>query len=291
MYDLTLYLQVAWTSLAHASYQVLFTVAFALVLKVTGIWNFTQSALMGLSFYCMFWLHSFFGLSPYWAMGIALLVTVAVAIAIERKAFATLRNRNSEPIAFFIFTIVFSQLMTFVLELVFSPEPRFMLGDMMSPVHVVHGVYVTSWDIMALLVTASVVTCLYLFLSFSQHGQFLIAVADNPDLAEAYGISKNRYYAIAMVIAAVLINTAMFIFGSKIALHPELPLQIMLFAVTATIIGGIGSVFGAGIAAVALAALQQGSVLFISSRWQPLVIFVILFLTIVFFPKGVRLKT
>jgi hypothetical protein len=90
---------------------------------------------------------------------------------------------------------------------------------------------------------------------------------------------------------AVLINTAIFLFGSKIAFYPELSLHMMLFAVAATIIGGIGNVFGAGVAAIIIVIMQQMSVLFIGSRWQPLFVFVILFATIVFFPKGVRFRT
>jgi branched-subunit amino acid ABC-type transport system permease component len=142
---------------------------------------------------------------------------------------------------------------------------------------------------MAISVAAVAVVTLYLFLRHSRHGQFLLAVADNPDLAEAYGISKKRYYALAIVIAGILINTAMYVFGSKIAVHPELTIQMMLFAVSATILGGLGNIFGAAVAAVVLSSIQQASILFVSSRWQPLVIFEILFLTIVIFPKRVRL--
>jgi branched-chain amino acid transport system permease protein len=131
---------------------------------------------------------------------------------------------------------------------------------------------------------------LYLFLNFTRPGQLMIAVANNAELAETYGISKNRYYALAMIIAAIFINTGIFLFGGKIAFYPELSLHVMLFAVAATIIGGIGSIFGASIAAVIIVILQQMSVLLVGSRWQPLLVFIILFATIVFFPKGVRFR-
>jgi branched-subunit amino acid ABC-type transport system permease component len=65
-------------------------------------------------------------------------------------------------------------------------------------------------------------------------------------------------------------------------------MHLMVYAVAATILGGIGNVFAAGIAAVAISMLQQFSVLFLESRWQPLIVFGILFVAIVFFPKGVR---
>ena len=54
MYDSTILAQILWTSTAAAGFQVLFTIAFALVLKVNKIWNFTQPALMGVAFYAMY---------------------------------------------------------------------------------------------------------------------------------------------------------------------------------------------------------------------------------------------
>jgi branched-subunit amino acid ABC-type transport system permease component len=291
MYDLTLYTQILWTSLANSSYQVLFTIAFALVLKVLGVWNFAQPALMSLSFYCMYAAIDSLGVPPLVAMSVALIFTAAVAYAIEALAFSTLRNRNSGPMGFFIFTIVASQFVIYVLTLIFTAEPRFLLGNMTSALHIVFGVYVTTWDITAMVTACILVAALYGFLHYTRPGQFMIAVANNAELAETYGISKNHYYALTMVIAAVLINTATFLFGSKIAFYPELSLHMMLFAVAATIIGGIGNVFGAGVAAIIIVIMQQMSVLFIGSRWQPLFVFVILFATIVFFPKGVRFRT
>ena len=63
----------------------------------------------------------------------------------------------------------------------------------------------------------------------------------------------------------------------------------MLFAVAATIIGGIGNVAGAAIAAVILGIIQNASILVIPSEWQGFLLYVFLFLAIVFFPSGLRL--
>src|SRR4029079_306201 len=43
--------QILWTSFATASYYVLFAVAFSLVLKVNGVFNFAQAGLMTVAFY------------------------------------------------------------------------------------------------------------------------------------------------------------------------------------------------------------------------------------------------
>jgi len=77
MQDLTIILQIMWTSLATSTYYVLFAVAFALVLKVTGLFNFAQAGIMTIAFYTAFvvvqWLEW-----PAWA---AFIVMMAVTLA------------------------------------------------------------------------------------------------------------------------------------------------------------------------------------------------------------------
>jgi branched-chain amino acid transport system permease protein len=289
MFDSGILLQVLWTSLATASYQVLLTIAFALVLKVTKIWNFTQPALMGVAFYAMYVAINWWG-APLWAaIPFAFVATAALGLFIESVGFQTLRARGSESITFFIFTLIFAQFVIYVLTLAFTTEPVFMLANMMSPVTLVGGVVVSAWDVRSILIAAALTVALLLFLRFTRAGQYMIAVSDNADLAEVYGISKAQSYAIAMVIAALFVTAAMYVFGSKLAVYPELTLHIMIFAVVSTILGGIDRVFAAAVAAIGINVLQQLSVLVMDSRWQPLIVFSILFVAIIFFPRGIRL--
>lgn len=289
MFDRTILLQVLWTGIASASFQVLLTIAFALVLKVTKIWNFTQPALMGVAFYTMFVAINWLGTPLPIAILIAFLVTAALGLVIEYVAFSTLRARGSESITFFIFTLIFAQFVIYVLTLAFTTEPVFMFANMMSPTTLVGDVVVSAWDLRSILIAAALTIALFLFLRFTRAGQYMIAVADNADLAEVYGISKSQSYALAMVIATLFITAAMYVFGSKLAVYPELTLHMMIFAVVATILGGIDRVFAAAAAALGISLLQQLSVLVMDSRWQPLIVFSILFIAIVFFPRGIRL--
>ncbi|MEO7404603.1 MAG: branched-chain amino acid ABC transporter permease, partial [Burkholderiales bacterium] len=223
------------------------------------------------------------------AVLIAFFMTAALGLAIEHFAFSTLRNRGSESITFFIFTLIFAQFVIYVLTLAFTTEPVYMLANMMSPTQLVSGVVVSAWDVKSILTAVTLTIALLLFLRFTRAGQFMIAVADNADLAEVYGISKRQSYALAMLIAALFITAAMYLFGSKLAVYPELTLHMMIFAVVATILGGIDRVFAAAVAAVGINLLQQFSVLVMDSRWQPLIVYSILFTAIIFFPRGIRL--
>lgn len=289
MTDVAVVVQILWTGLATSAYHVLFAIAFALTLKVARLWNFGQAGIMGLAFYAMFAGFNRFHLPIWLGLAFGLLVAVVASVALETYGFRVLRARGSASLTFFIFTLVFSEFIAYGLNLLFGTEPQTLFPSILSPVRIVGAVAVSDWDLTALAVTVTLVVALFLFLRYSRQGQFMVAVADNGELAELYGISANRAYLASLVAAAVFVTFGMYLFGTRASIIPNAPLELMLFAVIATILGGIGSVFGAAIAAVILALLQSFSILVIASRWQGVLVYAFLFLTILFFPRGFRL--
>jgi branched-subunit amino acid ABC-type transport system permease component len=67
---------------------------------------------------------------------------------------------------------------------------------------------------------------------------------------------------------------------------PHFSLGIIIFAVAATVMGGIGNVFGAAMAAIVLSLVQGFSVLVIPSQWQNLLLYIFFFIIIIFMPSG-----
>lgn len=280
--------QLAWTGLATSTYYALFAVAFALVLKVNQVWNFGQAGMMVLGYFALYTPLRLLGWPLPLALAFALLLTIAAALAIEWFAFRILRERNSSVLTFFIFTIALSQCAIYLGELIFGADPKTLFTRLISPVFLIGPVAISHWDLQALAITACLMSALAFFLRFTKDGQFLLAVADNPELAEIYGISSSRAYAIAMTIAAILVVAGMFLVGTRAPMYPATPLnQFLVLAVVATIMAGLGKVFAAGVVAVALGLLQSFSILVISSTWQILLVYALIFITILLFPKGI----
>jgi branched-subunit amino acid ABC-type transport system permease component len=287
MTDPVILLQILWTGIAMSSYFVLFTVAFALTLKVEKLWNFAQPGLMGIAFYTMFWsLNAAHW--PVWA-GIAasVLLTAGVTVGVEVWAIDVLRRRHSSGLIFFIFTLIFSQFVAFLLTLVFGTEPETIFPSVMSPVRIVGGIAVSGWDLQATGLTLGMLIALYLLIRFTRDGQFMLAVSDNEKLAEIYGISAMRAYILSGVISALLIVAGIWLYGTRAGVTPDVPVGLILTAVIATLIGGLGRVFSAAVAAVGLALLQSFSILFIASKWQGLLLYGVLFFALLLFPRGV----
>ena len=288
MPDAIVLAQIFWTGFATSSYMVLFTIAFALVLKVVKLWNFAQAGMMAIAFYAMYAAVNQFHWPGALAIVFGLAVTLAATLALEIFGFRTLRARRSSSLMFFIFTLVCSEFAAFTLTLIFGTEPAPLFPQIVSRVYILAEIAVTEWDLQAVSLTLALGIALALYFRLARDGQFMVAVADNAELAELYGIDAKRAYAVAFAIATVFVCAGMYFYGARTAVIPTSPLQLLLFAVIATLLGGMGNVFGAAFAAVGLSLIQSYSVLVIPSQWQSLILYGFLFITILFFPRGVH---
>jgi branched-subunit amino acid ABC-type transport system permease component len=289
MLDATIILQILWTSLATSTYYVLFATAFALVLKVTRLFNFAQAAIMTIAFYTAFvavqWLKW-----PTWAaFALMMGTTLAASYALERIGFEALRRRGVSVMFVFVFTFIVSEFVAYLAMLIFGTWPQTIFPMIFWPVTLVGDIAISAWDLPAIGATVAALIALFAFMRFTRLGQFMVGVADNPGLAELYGINRRLIFLLAMLIAGTLVALGMFLYGTRAQVLPQTALSLMLFAVAATIIGGIGNLAGAVAAAVILGVIQNASILVIPSEWQGFLLYVFLFFAIVFFPNGLRL--
>jgi branched-subunit amino acid ABC-type transport system permease component len=291
MLDATIILQILWSSLATSSYYVLFAVAFALVLKVMRLFNFAQAAIMTIAFYTAFvavqWLEW-----PAWAAFLAMMAaTLAASYLLERVGFEALRKRGVSVMFVFVFTLMVSEFVAYVAMLIFGTWPQTIFPALFWPVTLVGNIAVSAWDLPAIGATVAALAVLFAFMRLTRAGQFMVAVSDNPDLAELYGIKKRRIFLLAMLIAGAFVGLGMFLYGTRAQVLPQTSVSLMVFAVAASIMGGIGNIAGAALAAVILGTIQNASILVISSEWQGFLLYAFLFLAIVLFPNGLRLPS
>jgi branched-subunit amino acid ABC-type transport system permease component len=281
--------QVLWTSLATSSYYILFSLAFSLVLKINGAFNFAQAAMMTAAFYAAYTLVGIAHLPAWIGFLGAIAGSLVLALLTELLGFRLLRRRRSEQLFVFIFTLIVSEFVAFIAMLIFGSYPTTIFSSLIWPVTLVGTVAVSGWDIPAILSTIAAIAIVFLLLRFTRIGQAMTAVSDNAELAELYGIKRERIFLATMIVAALLVGLGMFLYGSRAQVQPNTAIDLMIFAIAATIMGGIGNLAGTIVMALVLGIIQNGSVLFIPSEWQGFLLYAFLFAAIVFLPKGIRL--
>lgn len=280
------YAQIAWSSFADAGHQVLLAVAFAFTLKVTKVWNFSQGGLLVASFYAML-VAKEAGLSTAGIVAAGLVCGLAFNAVVELVGFRALRRRASSGMTYFIFSLVVAQLVAYVLTLWFGTGGQRLDDKLISPSAEVLGVVVTRREVTAVVVAVVLLTALAAYLRHTKAGRAQLAVANNAWLAELYGLSAQAAYLRTMLIAAVLVTSGVFLMGSTISVTPDTGSALILLPVAATVVGGVGNIWGAAGAAVGLSLLNGFSALIFPSIWQGFILYIFLFLLILLVPHGV----
>jgi branched-chain amino acid transport system permease protein len=278
--------QVLWTSVTFSTFYILFTAAFSLYLHVTKIWNFAQAGSIALAYVVLHATHQALALPAPVSIAIAIVVVVAANCAIEWWGFRTFRRRNAHHLTYFIFSFMVAEFLIFSTTLAIGTEPLSLVTVLFSPASRVMDVMITEWDISALVTTALLLVASWVVIARTRAGQKITAAADNASLAEMFRIKPERIYLLTTSVCAVLIVFGTWLYGTKAAMIPKTSLDLILVAIIATILGGVGSVTGACVAAIVFGILKAFSIFIVPSIWQNTLVYYLLFAVIVLVPGG-----
>jgi branched-chain amino acid transport system permease protein len=142
-----------------------------------------------------------------------------------------------------------------------------------------------------LLVGVSVVLSILLqtYVNRSRMGRAMRATAQDPDTAKLMGINPDRVIVVTFVLGAALAGVGGVLYGTYINnIDNTIGFQNGIFAFTAAVLGGIGSIRGAVIGAFVIGLIKTlaGQYLPGGTQYDYVWIFVLLILVLVFRPQG-----
>ena len=191
-----------------------------------------------------------FGLPTAFVMlPVAMAVTAALAIELDRTFYAPLRRARVKPVVIVMSSIGVMLLMQGLIRL-FAGTGTWQLED--GGAKTIYRLPLGGRDIVltqpqALLIVTTIVAAiaLHLFLTRSRMGKAMRAVSDNPDLARVSGISIDSVVRATWIIAGGLCAVSGTLLALDVTLKPDLAFNIILPIFAAAIVGGIGQPYGA----------------------------------------------
>jgi len=114
---------------------------------------------------------------------------------------------------------------------------------------------------------------IYWLLHRTQWGRAVRAMAEDPLIAQAYGVNYRREALLLSGLATATAGVAGVLIAIKMSLFPALPLTWIGVVVAAVILGGLGNPIGAIIAACALLTIQNIWSVKMQPSWAPLISF------------------
>jgi branched-chain amino acid transport system permease protein len=247
---LDLILQTCVNAVYASSYTALMAVGLVLIFGVMGIVNFAHGELFMVGAYTVFFLYATYGVPfPLAVLG-SIAVVGLIGIAMERALFRPMRGN---PLGGLIMSVG----VLFVLQVAAVEIAGLGLMKHIPPAYegsiALFGTETLTLPRQRLVVIGAAVLCLallWLFLKRTRLGWALRACAQDPEAAALQGISLDRTSLLAMGLGAGLAGAAGGVMAPLVQVTPYMGHPYVVAAFIVIIVGGVGSLEGAVVAAV-----------------------------------------
>jgi branched-chain amino acid transport system permease protein len=247
-------IQNAIDAISLGSLYALLSLGIALIFGIMHLMNFAHAALIMVGAYSVLILLNA-GLPLSLVIALTLLIVVLFAVAIERVAFRPIRLATPATLLITSFAVTF--LLTNLAQLIFGSNAQ---GVGFSPIVTQFfplGTYrIPKSAVLIVAATAFVLVVLGLFLKRTSIGIQMRAAAEDFRMARLLGVKANRVVVTAFAVSGVLAGTASILFVAQTgSVDPTIGLSPLLLAFVATVIGGMGSLWGAALGGMILGVL------------------------------------
>ncbi|HEY7414753.1 MAG TPA: branched-chain amino acid ABC transporter permease [Ktedonobacteraceae bacterium] len=245
------FLQVVIAGLVGGSLYGLLALGIVLVYRTTGVLNFAYGAIAALCACFLYILSTGPKLNFWLALFITLLFALAVSVVLER-GFA--RPVLHAP----VFT---KAIATLALALVLETVAQAIWPQLAEVQHfstpfegqAIHlgGLYISAIDIVILVVTASIMLVLHLFLTHTRLGIAMRAMADHIPATRLMGASVGRIFMVVWALSALIAALSGILFaGQQGLINVQFMDPILLPAFIGAVLGGLDSLPGAMIGGI-----------------------------------------
>ncbi len=284
--------QLLFNGISLGAVYALIAVGFAIVFSVLKFSNFAHGGMISVcAFVGYFFQKSFDPAPPIW---VTILFTsafgVLFALFLDRIVYASIRRNKSPNIYYFLASLTISIMITAILNVFFSKNPLSFPMLFNSTTYSIGSIRISKMDTMILFVSLALIIALILLINKTKIGLAMRAVSISPETSKLMGINSNFILFFIFSLAGFLAGVSGVLLGCKYGVFPDMGQTMMIKGFIASVIGGLGSLGGAIIAAFLLGLVEMFWTYFVGSLSTPVMTFVVMLLFLFIRPQGISGK-
>ncbi len=285
--------QIIINSVVTGSIYVLIAIGLTMIYRVLKFANFAHAELVTFGAYMAYMLNASLGVNLFYGLVFAFLLTGMLGIATDRLVFKKLRSKGSDVISMMIASIGIGLVVRQSIQEAWGPQIRWY--ELKVQTYELLGGTITGMQAYIILSSIILIFLLHFLFTNTKLGKAMRGVSDNPQLAMASGIDTEKILLCVWFIGAGLAGIGGVFRGADTRLVPLLGWEVLLPAFAVVILGGIGSFYGAILAAYILGFAENFGVallsgLSISTGYRPAIAFIIVILVLILKPTGIMGK-
>lgn len=264
----------------------LMAIGFALVYNTTRIFHIAAAGIYVFAAY-MFWLFAVtLHLPLLLAAFIAIMLTMGLSLTTEVTVYRPLKKRKASLNVVMIASIGLLTVIVNLIAMFFGNETKVLDNSIQQPL-VLGNVIVTMPQMWQLIVGACLLLVFMFALRWTNWGVRLRALSSDETLYETLGYNARSSRTVVFLLSAIFIAVASCLTVYDVGMDPNMGMTVLINAMVAMIIGGVGRFSTCLLGGLTLGVLQAVTVYFFSSNWQNAVTFLVLLIFLFLRPQGI----
>ena len=269
--------QLIASTLLLGSIYALIAVGLTLIFGVMRVVNFAHGEFLMLGMYLAFWAFALVGFDPYLTLVLSAPIWLAVGWISYRLVMRPIVHASHNVQVFT--TVGLSIALQNVALVLWTADARFIRTDYYAVVVRIANAAFNVAQIVAFAVAVILTAVLFAFMRWSYTGKVMRATAQDRQASALMGIDTDRVYTITWAVGIACVGTAGVLLAPIYPVYPTAGLQFVLIAYVAVVLGGLGDMAGALIAALLVATVEVAGSYLIGTAWKE-VLYLLLFIAI-----------
>ena len=280
-----LFVQACILGLLTGGVYALMASGLALGFGVMRVINVAQGALIILGAYLSYSLYSHLGIDPFVGL---LLVTPAMfvlGVALQLVFLRPLRDEEREELSLLV-TWAMALGIEGLLSVAYQTTYRSTITSYADRSWTIVGYYVSVARVYAFVASFVVLGLLFAILRYTKLGRAVRATVQNPTAARLLGVDTRMVSALGFGLSVATASAAGAVYGIVFPFNPGSHYDLISRLLTIIVLGGLGSLGGAVVAALFMGLAEALFSAEISPTWSSFTFFVVLIAMLVVRPQG-----
>ncbi|MFA6396850.1 MAG: branched-chain amino acid ABC transporter permease [Sulfurimonas sp.] len=286
-----IFIQLTLNGIIAGSIYALVALGFNLIYGTVRFFDLGYSALIAVGGYAVFFLSRQVGLPLLLSILIGTLVAGVVGYIIYQLVYVPLRKRKASNMVLLVASLGIFTVVQAVVAILFSSQFRTLSRPVDAQrIFYVFGGSITEIQVMILATSVVVMFALAMIFRFTLLGKSIRAIGDNEEVSKIVGINTSRIIGYVFFIGSAIAGLVGILVGFDTGINPTMGFSLLLKGVVASIIGGVGNVYGGVIGALFLGLIENYGIWHIGTEWKDAIAFGLLILFLLFRPQGIFKK-
>ena len=264
---------------------------FNLIYGATKFFNLTHGVIAVVGAYAFLFFGKTLGFNLYLSVLIGVAMAAVVGYGLDKLIYRPLRRRKASNMAFLIASLgAFTALQAVVAILFTSQFQTLWQNYSTQKIYEIYGGVITQTQLIILVSGIFITAVLVLVLKYTLFGKMVRAVSDDEGAAKIIGINTNKIISRVFIIGSAIAGLAGILVGFDTGVEPTMGMSLLLKGVIASVIGGVGSIYGGFLGAFLLGFAENFGIWKISGEWKDAIAFALLIVFLLFRPQGIIKK-